>query len=402
MSAPFDSLSIAVPGLLGDPAAVATERAVAELRAGRPVVLADGPESWVVLALDTALPTVLGGLRDGGAADSGASTAGLGLQLVLTPARGGALGLAEPLPAQGIALPVAADDSHETLTALAHGAARSLPAGRSWQPAPRVAAEAVQLLRLALLLPAVLLRRVDAPLAAQLQGVQRVERAAVARALAQATRDWSIVARAPVPLHDVGMAQFVVFRGGLSARDQVAIIVGTPDMSGPVPIRLHSACLTGDLFGSLKCDCGDQLRRGLSALQAAGGGVLLYLDQEGRSTGIGAKMRAYALQACGLDTVDADAQLGFGPDERRYEAAVAMLRLLGISSIVLLSNNPAKAAYLSAAGIAVLGREPVLGETNGFNLHYLQTKAQRSGHIIPAEALRISTDPDRWDSADIE
>ena len=132
-------------------------------------------------------------------------------------------------------------------------------------------------------------------------------------------------------------------------RDQVAIIVGEPDLSAVVPVRVHSSCLTGDLFGSLKCDCGDQLRRGLRKLKELGGGVLLYLDQEGRGTGIAAKMRAYGYQHDGLDTIDADAQLGFGADERRYGSAVAMLHGLGISRVALLSNNPTKAQRLRNA-----------------------------------------------------
>src|SRR5690606_33344825 len=116
-------------------------------------------------------------------------------------------------------------------------------------------------------------------------------------------------------------------------RDQVAVLVGAPDPMQPVLTRLHSACLTGDLFGSLKCDCGDQLRRAVGEMAAEGGGVLLYLDQEGRGIGLLNKMRAYGLQELGHDTLDADAVLGYGPDERRYEVAGAMLALLGFRRI---------------------------------------------------------------------
>jgi GTP cyclohydrolase II len=183
------------------------------------------------------------------------------------------------------------------------------------------------------------------------------------------------------------MTQFAVFRGGVAQRDQVAIIVGHPDADAVVPVRVHSSCLTGDLFGSLKCDCGDQLRQGLLKLKELGGGVLLYLDQEGRGTGIAAKMRAYGYQHDGLDTIDADAQLGFGADERRYDAAVAMLGLLGIRRIKLLSNNPSKVERLRAAGVDVVDREPVTGLITAENEHYLRTKAARAGHALDVDAL---------------
>jgi len=130
-----------------------------------------------------------------------------------------------------------------------------------------------------------------------------------------------------------------------------AVIVGNPDLRGVVPVRVHSSCLTGDLFGSLKCDCGDQLRRALRTLKELGGGILLYLDQEGRGTGIAAKMRAYGYQHEGLDTIDADAQLGFGADERRYGSAIAMLRGLGVQRIQLLTNNPTKVQHLRNAEV---------------------------------------------------
>ena len=121
----------------------------------------------------------------------------------------------------------------------------------------------------------------------------------------------------------------MVFRGGDGLREQLAIIVGKPDPATPVLTRLHSACLTGDLFASLKCDCGDQLRMAVGEIAAAGSGVLLYLDQEGRGIGLLNKMRAYGLQELGHDTLDADAVLGYGPDEQRYAVAGAMLALLG-------------------------------------------------------------------------
>src|SRR5262249_35060571 len=152
-----------------------------------------------------------------------------------------------------------------------------------------------------------------------------------------------------------------VFRGGEGLRDQVAVIVGPPDLSRPVPVRLHSACLTGDLFGSLKCDCGDQLRNTVQHMAEGEGGIVLYLDQEGRGNGIANKMKAYRLQAQGYDTYDADAALGFDLDQRRFDFAAEMLRQLGVRRVRLFTNNPEKIRALEAAGLEVVGSERALG-----------------------------------------
>ena len=170
-----------------------------------------------------------------------------------------------------------------------------------------------------------------------------------------------IVSEADVPLAGNIETRFVVMRGGPAPRDQVAVLVGRPDPAKPVPVRVHSACLTGDMFGSLRCDCGDQLRNAIARLNADGGGVLLYLDQEGRGIGLGNKMRAYSLQDDGFDTIDANSVLGFEPDERRYEYAAAMLAKLSYRRIVLLTNNPDKVEALGLAGIEVVGRQPLTG-----------------------------------------
>src|SRR5262249_44273975 len=147
-------------------------------------------------------------------------------------------------------------------------------------------------------------------------------------------------------------------------------------------VRAHSACLTGDLFGSLRCDCGDQLHNALVQLAGEKGGILLYLDQEGRGTGIRNKMRAYALQDEGLDTIDADATLGYAPDERSYEIAASMLAKLGFRRVRLLTNNPDKVEGLQRAGIEVVGRRPLLGTITDENRSYLSTKVHRAGHLL--------------------
>ncbi|MBS0553593.1 MAG: GTP cyclohydrolase II, partial [Proteobacteria bacterium] len=149
-----------------------------------------------------------------------------------------------------------------------------------------------------------------------------------------------------------------------------------------VPVRLHSSCLTGDLFGSLRCDCGEQLRRGVAAINAKGGGVLLYLSQEGRGIGLANKLRAYGLQDQGLDTIDADQVIGFSKDERNFRIAHDMLQQLGIHKVKLLTNNPSKVEALQRAGINVVAREAIYGEVTAQNQRYLQTKANRHGHWL--------------------
>ncbi len=195
--------------------------------------------------------------------------------------------------------------------------------------------------------------------------------------------DVARVTEAPVPLEEAEDARVVLFREAGGLFEHVAILIGEPEeWPDPVPARLHSACLTGDLFGSLKCDCGEQLRGSLRVFAARGGGVLLYLAQEGRGIGLGNKLRAYALQEDGLDTVDADCILGFGADERTYEVAVQMLKNLGIGRVQLLTNNPDKVRALQRGGIEVVEREPLHGTLNRHNLPYVRAKVHRAGHWL--------------------
>jgi GTP cyclohydrolase II len=169
-------------------------------------------------------------------------------------------------------------------------------------------------------------------------------------------------------------------------RDQVAIVIGKPDLTKPVPVRLHSACLTGDLFGSLKCDCGDQLRGTVRWMAQNGGGVLLYLDQEGRGNGIANKIRAYRLQAQGYDTYEADEMLGFELDQRRFDFAAAMLGRLGVGRVRIMTNNPEKVAALRRAGLEVVSEQRVNGRFTPENVRYLAAKRDRAGHFIELEA----------------
>ena len=191
------------------------------------------------------------------------------------------------------------------------------------------------------------------------------------------------VSDGPVPLEEAENARFMSFREANGILEHVAVLIGDRESwPDPVPVRIHSACLTGDLFGSLRCDCGDQLRGSLRVFAASGGGVLLYLAQEGRGIGFGNKLRAYTLQQEGLDTVDADYTLGFGADERRYDAAVEMLRHLRINRIRLLTNNPEKVRAVRAGGVRVVEREPLYGKLNRHNLRYVRAKVQRAGHWL--------------------
>lgn len=247
---------------------------------------------------------------------------------------------------------------------------------------------ALDLVRKAHLIPAAVVM----PAAAALESLVAIEAVAIALYADRSVRDLRIVARAPVPLGDAPLTEFVVFSGGGRLRDQVAIVVGTPDPAQPVLTRLHSACLTGDLFGSLKCDCGDQLRLAVQAINAAGSGLLLYLDQEGRGIGLRNKMRAYGLQAQGHDTLDADAILGYGPDERRYGIAGRMLELLGFRRIVMLTNNPDKIRAIEQTGVVVEGHRRLLGAVNPHNAVYLSTKATRAGHLLDKTPKPIATD----------
>ena len=196
------------------------------------------------------------------------------------------------------------------------------------------------------------------------------------------------VSEARVPLADAEDVRIVSFRPADGGPDQYAILVGEPEKLAAPLTRLHSECFTGDLLGSLRCDCGDQLRGAIRRMAHEGGGVLLYLAQEGRGIGLTNKLRAYMLQDSGLDTVEANHHLGFGSDERDFSAAAEMLRQLGIERVRLLTNNPAKITQLERYGIAVTGRVAHIFGANAHNRRYLLTKAERSGHMLTVDELQ--------------
>ncbi|WP_176592263.1 GTP cyclohydrolase II [Sphingobium sp. EM0848] len=190
-----------------------------------------------------------------------------------------------------------------------------------------------------------------------------------------------IATRARLPVSASETAEIVAFRSPDEPREHVALIVGQRDSSPPV-IRLHSECLTGDVLGSLKCDCGPQLHEALHQIADSKWGILLYLRQEGRGIGLVNKLRAYALQDQGFDTVDANVRLGFAIDARDFSVAARMLHLLGVGEVRLLTNNPNKVTGLEAAGIKVAERLPIILPANPHNERYLATKRDRTGHQL--------------------
>src|SRR4051812_38817635 len=343
-------------------------QAIAALRSGRPVRI-DGPEPVAIAAVETATEELLDLIDPKRTA-----------RLLISGERAAALSLANLKDAADPVQPVLIEQSEwldaETALAVADPG-RDLDRGPVGPLHPvscdcaDTAKAALILARSAGLLPALWL--IDASEAAI-----RVPAEAIARE--NGAPEVEIVARAKLPLDDMPETQIVAFRASDDGQEHVALVVGAFGGKPPL-VRLHSECLTGDVFGSLKCDCGPQLKEALRIIGQAGGGVLLYLRQEGRGIGLANKLRAYSLQDRGLDTVDANARLGFADDERDYGHAAAMLRSLGVAEVRLLTNNPNKVAGLEAAGIEVDERVPHHMPANPHNADYLATKRKKSGHL---------------------
>jgi GTP cyclohydrolase II len=353
---------------MGLPEHVAVERALSEFRCGRPVILTAGAEQAVSLPVD--------GMSDDQLAAFRQLCAPAALRLVVTERRARSLGLTAAGP---IGLAVGEVERAADILSLAVDAqvSRSLAA-----LAPGSTADAaIELAKLAQRLPALLVAPVGAAAASCDPPLITVGAAAITPFRTAALGTLTVASEANVPLQGGLSTRFVVFRDVIGGT-ATAVIVGAPDFTKPVPVRMHSACLTGDVFGSRRCDCGDQLRLALARLDEEGGGIILYLRQEGRGLGLANKMRAYQLQDDGLDTLDANATLGFDDDERDYGIAVRMLELLGCKRVMLLTNNPAKLDGLAQAGIEVSGRIPLQGAINSDNRRYLTAKATRAGHKL--------------------
>jgi GTP cyclohydrolase II len=269
--------------------------------------------------------------------------------------------------------------------------ARPLPAkpvakAESFAPGTTLEGSALLLVKLARLLPAALI----APLPKQHEGdafarahdLMAVREGDVAAYRDLTARTLHKVAEATVPLEDAEQTRIIAFRPSDGGPEHLAIVIGDPAPGEPVLARLHSECFTGDLLGSLRCDCGPQLRGAIREIAERGCGVLLYLAQEGRGIGLINKLKAYRLQDGGLDTVDANTALGFDADERVYLPAAAMLTGLGFTAVRLMTNNPDKMAQLGACGVQVVERVPHIFPSNGHNEGYLRTKAEKSGHMF--------------------
>jgi GTP cyclohydrolase II len=358
-----------IPDWFARPDHVAVERGLAEFRAGRPVLLAAAGRLRLALPVD--------GIDARGLAAFTSLCAPAPARLLVSARRARALGIEASGPAEIV---LAAGTDVATVRSLAADAHARWRTG--YVPAGADAAAAVALAKLAHRLPALLIAGVEeAALAALGWPIVTVEADAIARHRASAIAALAIASEAQVPLHGAPQARFVVFRDATGG-SPVAVIIGKPDPARPVPVRLHSACLTGDVFASRRCDCGDQLKLSIGRLKEAGGGVILYLEQEGRGLGLASKMRTYQLQEAGLDTVDANTTLGFDDDERDYGVAARMLEILGMTRVLLLTNNPLKLNSLAGDGIEIAGRLPLYAPIHADNRRYLTAKATRAGHRL--------------------
>ncbi|MBZ9560270.1 MULTISPECIES: GTP cyclohydrolase II RibA [unclassified Modicisalibacter] len=356
------------------------ERALFDIRRGLPVLLRDADEAVLVHPLESVDEAAFERLAESAEMPTPA--------LVLSRHRLARLGHRIDADSARLALPPALWHDTRRLHALAFGLE---PGATDAEPlaANRAEQAALALMRRALLIPAALTRRLDGEARTAIEA--RIAEGALLgvaaedaeRCLESADGMLRRVSEARIPLAEASESRFILFREPDGLREHVAIVIGDRETwQRDVPLRLHSACLTGDLFASLRCDCGEQLRNAVAEIAALGGGVLLYLAQEGRGIGLANKLRAYALQDEGLDTLDADQVLGFGEDERRYGVAVDMLAALGVQRVQLLTNNPVKIAALAEGGIEVAGRQALYGRLTEQNYRYLHAKAHRAGHLL--------------------
>jgi GTP cyclohydrolase II len=348
-------------------------RARGDLRMGVPVLLQNGDAAALVIAVEALSAERLAELRALGPLVL-ALTARRA-ETLKTPAYDGDLVRIAVPPDAGLDWLRALADPADDLRFPMKGPLRSLRDG----PADLHRA-AILLAKSAPLLPAILAVAVPKDMAGA-EALTRLSLPAILPELGR-TSPLHAVSAARVPMAAAGAGRVHVLRPEDGGPEHFAIEVGRPDRSAPVLARLHSACFTGDVLGSLKCDCGPQLHAALAQMGAEGAGVFLYLNQEGRGIGLANKMRAYSLQDQGFDTVEANHRLGFEDDERDFRIGAAILREMGFLSVRLLTNNPAKIKMMEAMGIKVTERVPLrVGQTDQ-NAGYLATKAAKSGHLL--------------------
>jgi GTP cyclohydrolase II len=350
-------------------------RARGDLRMGVPVVLTGEGEAALIVAIEALTAARLTDMRGFGP-----------LELALTARRAETL----KTPAyDGDLLRIAVPDSADLrwLSALADpvddlrvplkGPLRPIREGTS-----ALHRAALALTKSARLLPATLQVRISNALSmAADHGLTLLRLDEITPELARLSPLDEVVA-ARLPMAAAGAGRVHIFRPEDGGDEHYAIEIGTPDRSQPVLTRLHSACFTGDVLGSLKCDCGPQLRAALAQMGAEGVGVLLYLNQEGRGIGLANKLRAYALQDQGFDTVEANHRLGFEDDERDFRIGADILRRMGFAHVRLLTNNPRKVDMLQSCGLTVTERVPLQVGMTPQNADYLATKAAKSGHLL--------------------
>jgi GTP cyclohydrolase II len=367
-------------GLFGTADDIAVQRGIAEFQAGRPVIVAHADDLIVALPVDGLTEATWKAFR--------ALCAPAALRLVVTARRAQVIGLEVPGP---IFISVEPHDTRDNIWALATGAdcERRGSAGAAGAAAVR----AIELAKLAQRFPALLVADAKSVAPAMLAQMIAVQSDALTLFRDKILDTLEIVSEARIPLPDGVSARFCVFRDAVGS-SPVAIILGEPDLAKPVNVRVHSACLTGDVFGSRRCDCGAQLKLAMAQLSDAGGGIVLYLEQEGRGLGLANKMRAYTLQDDGFDTMDANMMLGFDDDERNYGVAARMLKMIGANRVQLLTNNPGKLEALSEGGVEVCARIPLHTEINPENRRYLATKAARAGHWLD-DMLEAAGEPER-------
>lgn len=356
--------------VFGSPDRVLVKRGLAEFRSGRPVIFSQAEKFLMALPVDGLDPARLRAFEH--------LCAPARPKLVVTARRARALGIEAN---NAVALKLAEGVTVGVIESLVGDADADEQIDVDG-PVDDRAVAAIELAKIAQQLPALLIADIDSPQSAMIEPALIVcSTDAVKKFRRDNINSLEIASEAKVPLQGGLSTRFVVFRDTVGG-GSVAVIVGNPDFSKPVPVRLHSACLTGDVFGSSRCDCGDQLRIAVSRLKEEGGGVILYLEQEGRGLGLANKMRTYALQDQGLDTVDANTTLGFDDDERDYSIAARMLQQLNCTRVLLLTNNPHKTNGLTEAGIEVVGRKPLHAPINVHNRRYMTAKAMRAGHEL--------------------
>ncbi|GHG82239.1 GTP cyclohydrolase II [Pseudodonghicola xiamenensis] len=350
-------------------------RARADLRMGVPLVLETGTEAALAISAETLTPERLGDLRQIGDPVI-AITARRAETLKARPYDGDVARVLIPRDTDLGWIRSVADPADDLITPM-KGPLNSQRGGSA-----ALARLGIALAKSARLLPAVVLVPITegARYAADF-GLTRLNHALAEPHLGERSVMNEVVhARLPMAASEAGRLH--IYRPEDGGEEHYAIEIGRPDRSKPVLARLHSACFTGDVMGSLKCDCGPQLHAALEHMGREGAGVLLYLNQEGRGIGLANKMRAYSLQDQGFDTVEANHRLGFEDDERDFRLGADILRELGFSSVRLLTNNPKKIAMMEKTGVTVAERVPLkVGET-AYNRHYLATKAKKSGHLL--------------------